>query len=133
MQGPPRFLDGEFSPDGYAVNTAQPPYQPSGVRAGRRLEIPASPIRRTIPLHAAEPDDRGRHAVGDAACRGRGMPARGSRALADGMQPPSANRSVIYTRVQETINFQPHHHPFNYFVRFAPGTADRERHLKATG
>jgi len=27
-------------------------------------------------------------------------------------------------------NFQPHHQPFNYYVRFAPGTADRARHLK---
>src|SRR5205823_851606 len=26
--------------------------------------------------------------------------------------------------------FQPHHQPFNYFARFAPGTADRARHLK---
>ena len=27
-------------------------------------------------------------------------------------------------------NFQPHHQPFNYFARFAPGTADRAEHLK---
>jgi phospholipase C len=39
-------------------------------------------------------------------------------------------RSIIYSNRQGTISFQPHHHPFNYFARFAPGTADRERHLK---
>jgi phospholipase C len=26
--------------------------------------------------------------------------------------------------------FQPHHQPFNYFARFAPGTADRAAHLR---
>src|SRR5205085_1001234 len=26
--------------------------------------------------------------------------------------------------------FQPHHQPFNYHARFAPGTADRSQHLK---
>src|SRR5262249_16773200 len=30
MQGPPQVLDGIFTPDGYSVNTQQPPYQPSG-------------------------------------------------------------------------------------------------------
>jgi len=28
------------------------------------------------------------------------------------------------------FRFQPHHQPFNYFERFAPGTAERARHLK---
>ena len=28
------------------------------------------------------------------------------------------------------MNFQPHHQPFNYFQRFAPGTVDRNQHLK---
>ena len=27
-------------------------------------------------------------------------------------------------------NFQPHHQPFNYYARFAPGTKDRAEHLK---
>src|SRR5262249_19481743 len=30
MQGPPKLLDGALPPDGYPVNTLQPPYQPSG-------------------------------------------------------------------------------------------------------
>jgi acid phosphatase len=128
MQGPPRFFDGEFSPDGYAINTAQPPYQPSGVRpaAGGDPRF-ADPAQH--PLHP-----QSMRTVGDT------LSARGvswawyagawKRALADGMQPPTANRSVIYTRRQGTLNFQPHHHPFNYLTRFAPGTADRGRHLK---
>src|SRR5262249_10901485 len=47
-----------------------------------------------------------------------------------GMQPAGAKRSVIYTLQPTSVNFQPHHQPFNYFERFAPGSPDRERHLK---
>jgi acid phosphatase len=37
---------------------------------------------------------------------------------------------VIYTSKPGGINFQPHHQPFNYFARFAPGSPDRDRYLK---
>jgi acid phosphatase len=37
---------------------------------------------------------------------------------------------VIYNRDAGSPIFQPHHQPFNYYARFAPGTADRARHLK---
>jgi phospholipase C len=50
-------------------------------------------------------------------------------AVADGMQDTSLPRKVIYNREAQSPNFQPHHQPFNYFVRFAPGGADRSRHL----
>jgi phospholipase C len=53
-----------------------------------------------------------------------------NQALADGMQPPGVQRSVIYTSRPGTLNFQPHHQPFNYFARCAPGTPDRARHLQ---
>jgi phospholipase C len=39
-------------------------------------------------------------------------------------------RKVIYTHEKGTHNFQPHHHPFNYYKRFAPGKPDREVYLK---
>lgn len=128
LQGPPQFLDGEFTPDGYAVNSAQPPYQPSGVppAAGGDARF-ADPAR-----HPFRPQTL--KTIGDT------LSAKGvswawyaggwKLALADGMQPASVTRRVIYTRRQGTINFVAHHHPFNYFARFAPGTADRERHLK---
>ena len=35
----------------------------------------------------------------------------------------------LYSR-DSGIIFQPHHQPFNYFTRFAPGTADRDQHLQ---
>jgi acid phosphatase len=52
------------------------------------------------------------------------------QALIDGRQPPAAQRQVIYAfDVPGSPMFQPHHQPLNYFARFAPGTADRARHL----
>ena len=50
-------------------------------------------------------------------------------ALADSGKPLN-ERTVIYTRANKALNFQPHHQPFNYFARFAPGTKDRDLHLK---
>lgn len=46
------------------------------------------------------------------------------------MRPAEAKRSVIFTRADGAMNFRPHHQPFNYYARFAPGTADRAKHLK---
>ena len=51
-------------------------------------------------------------------------------ALADGRQAPEEKRRIIYTREDGSPDFQPHHQPFNYYIRFAPGTADRAEHLK---
>jgi acid phosphatase len=51
-------------------------------------------------------------------------------AVADGRQDPRAKRAIIYNREPSSPNFQTHHQPFNYFARFAPGTADRARHLR---
>src|SRR5437660_2861928 len=39
-------------------------------------------------------------------------------------------REIIYSRAEGSPDFQPHHQPFNYFVRFAPETSDRALHLK---
>jgi acid phosphatase len=53
-----------------------------------------------------------------------------NRALADGRQPASVMRTAIYVREGDSPMFQPHHQPFNYYARFAPGTKDRALHLK---
>ncbi len=46
------------------------------------------------------------------------------------MQAPDVKRKVIYAATSGSANFQPHHQPFNYYARFAPGTKDRELHLQ---
>jgi phospholipase C len=122
---------GQVSPDGLSVNTSQPAYQPSGLKPapggspdladpkGEQGNLPVPPQRaRTI---------------------GDTLTAKGvswawysggwNAALADGRQPPSVKRSIIYTGGPNSPNFQPHHQPFNYFERFAPGTADRAQHI----
>jgi acid phosphatase len=46
------------------------------------------------------------------------------------MQSASAARKVIYNAAAGAPNFQPHHQPFNYLRKYAPGTAERAQHLK---
>jgi phospholipase C len=128
LEGPVRIRDGEVTPDGYAVQAGDPPYQPSGTppAAGGNLDL-ADPARHPLPPQTAK-------TIGDT------MSARGiswawyadawNAAVADGRRPPEAKRAVIYNHGEGSPDFQPHHQPFNYYARFAPGTADRARHLK---
>ena len=128
LTGAPAFLDGVVTPDGYSVNTTQPPWQPSRVPPARDGDPRGTdPKRHTLPPQTQK-------TIGDT------LTAKGvtwawyagawNAALEDGMQVPEAPRRVILTTVNGAPYFAPHHQPFNYFARFAPGTADRERHLK---
>jgi len=128
LEGPVQLFDGAVTPDGYAVNTSQPPYQPSGTPpAATGSRDLADPSRFPIPPQTMK-------TIGDT------LSAKGvswawyaggwNAALADGRQEPSAKRAIIYNRGAGSPNFQAHHQPFNYFARFAPGTADRAQHLK---
>jgi len=125
LLGPPSFYDGSVTPDGYAVNTEQPPFQPS--------QIPPAP--RGDP-RLADPDGnplpaQHQKTIGDT-LSDRGITwawyaGSWNAATRDGMQPPSAPRTVIYHGPE---NFQTQHQPFNYFARYGPGTLERARHLK---
>ena len=126
--GPPQLFDGRASPDGYLVNTSQPPYQPS-------LTPPAKggdPDFADPALHPASPQTA--KTIGDTlSARGIswGWYAGGwNAALADGRQDASVKRKVIYARDAGSPIFQAHHQPFNYFANYAPGTAARAQHLK---
>jgi acid phosphatase len=128
MQGPVQLFDGAVTPDGYAVNTSQPPYQPSGTPPApggdRNL---ADPARFPIPPQTTK-------TIGDALST-KGVSwawyaGAWNAALTDGRQETSAKRAIIYNRAAGSPNFQAHHQPFNYFARFAPGTPDRAEHLK---
>ena len=128
LNGPVQVFDGTVTPDGYAVNTTQPAYQPSGTPPAPAGEPDfADPARFPLPPQTAK-------TVGDT------LSAKGitwawyaggwNRALADGRQNPQIKRAVIYNPDPGSPIFQPHHQPLNYFARFAPGTPDRARHLK---
>jgi phospholipase C len=125
---------GQVAPDGLSVNTTQPAYQPSGVP-------PADGGPLTLANRAGAPGfgqplpPQRTTTIGDLlSAKGVGWAwyAGGwSLAVADGQQPASAKRSIIYnTRDEGSPMFQPHHQPFNYYARFAPGTPDRAEHLK---
>jgi len=128
LAGPPSLYDGRVTPDGYAVNTVQPPFQPSGIApaAGGDLRL-ADAARNALPPQKSR-------TIGDT------LSAKGIRwawysgawqaALADGMQPPDAPRSVIYGHQGDKPSLEAHHQPFNYFANFAPGTAERALHLR---
>jgi len=128
LNGPVQVFDGRSSPDGFLVNTSQPLHQPSGIppaAAGSR-EL-ADPARHPAPAFTEK-------TIGDR------LSAKGvswawyaggwDAAVADGRQDPKAKRGVIYNRDAGSPIFQPHHQPLNYYARFAPGSADRARHLK---
>jgi phospholipase C len=128
LEGPVQVFDGQVTPDGFAVNTSQPPYQPSGIApAANGNENLADPAKHPVPAQSAK-------TIGDT------LSAKGitwtwyagawNQALADGRKPPGEKRAVIYNRDAGSPNFQPHHQPFNYYARFAPGTPDRAEHLK---
>ncbi len=128
LQGPPKLLDGKLTPDGYAVNTVQPLYQPSGIlpaaSGDRRL---ANPAGHPLPPQTAR-------TIGDTlsakGIRWAWYAAAWNAALADGQQPADARRNVIYGHAPGQPSLQTHHQPFNYFTRFAPGTPARAEHLK---
>src|SRR5258708_3370811 len=126
LHGPVQVFDGHVTPDGYAVNTSEPPYQPSVIApaAGGNPDL-ADPAKNPMPPQTARTIGDTLSAKGVSwAWYGRAW----NQALADGRRPPSEKRAVIYAC--QRCDFVPHHHPFNYFARFAPGTADRAAYLK---
>ncbi len=124
---------GQVGPDDLSVNTTQPPWQPSGVPPGDGGSLDAADPQGTPGAGQPLPPQRTR-TIGDT------LSAKGvswawyaggwNVATADGRQPPAVKRRMIYTRDEGSPMFQPHHQPFNYHARFAPGTADRAEHLK---
>lgn len=137
LQGRPPYLgNGAITPinarfdQHYAVNTMQPPYQPSYVR-------PAS-IATEVDAALANPEDpatlppQNQLTIGDMLNEKQiswaWYAGAWQLALADGMQDREQPRSIIYNNSEP--NFQPHHQPFNYFKQFAPGTSARSQHLK---
>jgi acid phosphatase len=142
LDGPPRYISsGNISPADYfgdgafhAINTMQPPYQPSGAApaaddASRAYADPLLPT--TLPPQAQA-------TIGDLldAKKVRWAWYAGSwrAATQDGMQAPGLPRKVIYSPATagSAPDFQPHHQPFNYYAKFDPatGAAARSEHLK---
>jgi acid phosphatase len=142
LDEPPRFArSGNIAPRGYfgdgkfyAVNTMQPPYQPSGNKpaSGDSSFVYADPGNATtLPPQSQRTigdvlDDKG---VSWAWYAGAW-----NAAAVDGTRSPAAQREVIYapSTAGGNPNFQPHHQPFNYYESFDPAThaPRRAAHLK---
>ena len=120
LEGKPKFVNaGAITPDGYAVNTMAPPFQPSWVR----------PATGGDP-NAADPQDasvlppQSYDTIGDLLSR-----AKVSWAWYGGAWQAAQDGRGAGQRP----NFQHHHQPFNYFKQFAPGTDARAEHLRDGG
>lgn len=118
LDGPPDFADGSITKDFFAVNTMQPPYQPSSNKPAPGNPLFSDPQAETYlpPQHAKTIGDllSEKH-VSWAWYSGAWLATLGGE------------------RGRVVPNFQFHHQPFNYFAAFAPGTAERAAHLKDGG
>ena len=142
LDEPPKFaLSGNIAPlnyfgDGkfYAVNTMQPPFQPSRNKpasgdATFAYADPNNPTTLPPQAHATIGDLLDTQRIGWSWYAGAWKAA-----VEDGRQPSTKKRNVIYTPEIAAGNpdFQAHHQPFNYYERFDPmaHSADRAAHLK---
>jgi phospholipase C len=118
--GPPIFVRASsLTPDFYAVNTMQPPYQPS----------------RNKPAAGGNP------AYADPGAAST-LPPQTQQTIGDLLTAKSVSWAWYAGAWQATLDrqdvnppphFQYHHQPFNYFAAMAPGTAARAEHLKDGG
>lgn len=120
LEGKPKFVNnGAITPDGYAVNTMAPPYQPSWVRPA-----PGGDKDHADPQDPSTLPPQTYDTIGDLL----------SRKGVDWAWYGGAWQAALDGRGEGTRpNFQFHHQPFNYFKQFAPGTEARARHLRDGG
>jgi acid phosphatase len=142
LDGPPKFAkSGNIAPDNYfgdgkfyAVNTMQPPYQPSGnaPAAGDTGGLYADPANATTLPAQTGPT------IGDRlsakSVQWAWYAGAWDAAIADGKRPAAQARQVIYAPDAPSVgpDFQAHHQPFNYYAKFDPATQPKQRaaHLK---
>lgn len=122
LDGPPAYLKhGTLTPDFYAVNTMQPPYQPSSnAPAADKPDYADASKPTTLPPQTSQ-------TIGDLLSAANVSWTWYAGAWQDALD----NRARIYNNAEP--NFQPHHAPFNYFANYAPGTKARSEHLKDGG
>jgi acid phosphatase len=120
MDGIPKFVsDGNITPDFHAVNTMQPPYQPSANKP-----VPGGDALLADPNNPTTLPPQTMRTIGDL------LSAKGvSWAWYAGAWQATLNGE----NAVPAPNFQYHHQPFNYFATMAPGTPARAEHLRDGG
>ncbi|HVV67572.1 MAG TPA: acid phosphatase [Gammaproteobacteria bacterium] len=124
MDGPPSFSrTGPITPDLYAVDAVQPPYQPSKIPPAPGGDPRfADPSQYPLPPQTAK-------TIGDALSE-KGISWAWytndfNRAVAEYSQP-----AEVREKASHQVKFSTHHLPYNYFKNYAPGTKARAEHLK---
>jgi acid phosphatase len=120
LNGAPKFVsDGNLTPDFYAVNEMDPPYQPSYNKPAPggdpALADPANPT--TLPPQTKQ-------TIGDL------LSAKG---ISWAWYAGAWQAALDGNNATPVPNFKSHHQPFNFFASMAPGTAERAKHLKDGG
>jgi phospholipase C len=120
LEGVPKFVNnGQISPDFYAINTMQPPYQPSKIK----------PAPEGNP-NLADPNDPST------------LPPQHEKTIGDLLSAKGVSWAWYAGAWKDALdggrgspvpNFQFHHQPLNYFANYAPGTPARGEHLKDGG
>jgi acid phosphatase len=126
LSGPPKFANsGNLTPDFYAINTMQPPYQPSGNKAASGGDATLAD-----PTQATTLPPQTQQNIGDLLNNAGVSWAWYGGAWGAALSATQTGTSgVVYGANLSSPNFQPHHQPFNYFADLAPGTANRTTHL----
>jgi acid phosphatase len=137
LSGPPVFVNsGSITPKDYfhdgtfrAINTMQPPYQPSGnaPAAGDQSRLYADPsVATTLPPQT-------QLTIGDLLNQAHIDWAWYSGAWKSTVQAATTSHQFPPARLPGAApNFQFHHQPFNFYADFDPAThaVERARHLK---
>jgi phospholipase C len=120
LDGPPKYVsDGNLTPDFYAVNTMQPPYQPSG-----NPPAPGGDPAYADPAVATTLPPQTETTIGDL------LSAKG---ISWAWYGGAWQWVLDHGNGSPFPAFQYHHQPFNYFASFAPGTKERTAHLRDGG
>ena len=120
LDGGPKFVsDGNITPDFFAVNTMQPPYEPSANKpvAGGDPAFADPNLPTTLPPQTMTN-------IGDL------LSAKG---VTWAWYAGAWQATLDGQNAAPVPNFQYHHQPFNYFADLAPGTPARAEHLRDGG
>jgi phospholipase C len=120
LHGVPHYVnDGLLTPDFYAVNTMQPPYQPSGVgpaNGGDRRFADPNSSRVLVP--------QTKQTIGD---------LLSAKDISWAYYSGAWQATLEGVKASPNPDFQYHHQPFNYFANFGPDTPARAKHLRDGG
>jgi acid phosphatase len=120
LEGISKFVDdGQITPDFYAINTMQPPYQPSGVKPA-----PGGDPAYADPEKPSTLPPQTELTIGDL------LSAKG---VTWAWYAGAWEVALSGAKVEPNPKFQFHHQPYNYFSFLAPGTPARAEHLRDGG